>query len=345
MEEKKNRLSYIDTARGIAIIAIILGHLGNSDLNRVVFTFHVPIFFLISGYFISRKDSYPAFIRKKARSLLVPYLTASLLIILFSIIRNIYYPTGESHKAVAMDWLKAALYGAGDTWDKPFHIRGIGAIWFLWATFWGLILLRPILRLPRIFRPILCFGLPYAGYYSFRHYYWFPLSIQAGLAALGFMYIGFLAKEYRNTLDKIPEKGKQLAMLLSFILWFTFIYDFKVFWLVHCDFGRGWWDILRSLAGCWCVILIAKMLDHSFKHLAGWLASPGRNSILILCLHILELNCFPWRNFTDYLGRCGIAPLNILYIRIALKLVWALGLTFILTRLRPVRKLFCLKEK
>ncbi len=38
----KERIKYIDIARGIAMLCIVLGHLGNSQINRVVFTFHVP---------------------------------------------------------------------------------------------------------------------------------------------------------------------------------------------------------------------------------------------------------------------------------------------------------------
>lgn len=44
---KNARLQYIDIAKGIAMICIILGHLGNANINRVVFTFHVPIFSLL----------------------------------------------------------------------------------------------------------------------------------------------------------------------------------------------------------------------------------------------------------------------------------------------------------
>lgn len=44
--KEKNRVQYFDIARGIAMICIILGHLNNSLINRVVFTFHVPIFSL-----------------------------------------------------------------------------------------------------------------------------------------------------------------------------------------------------------------------------------------------------------------------------------------------------------
>ncbi len=62
---KKSRVQFLDIARGIAIICIILGHLNNSLINRVVFTFHVPIFFFITGYFMSSKYKIGDFIKKK----------------------------------------------------------------------------------------------------------------------------------------------------------------------------------------------------------------------------------------------------------------------------------------
>ena len=40
MQEKildNKRLQYIDIAKGIAMICIILGHMGNANINRVVF--------------------------------------------------------------------------------------------------------------------------------------------------------------------------------------------------------------------------------------------------------------------------------------------------------------------
>ena len=56
MAEKK-RLQYLDIARGIGMICIILGHLGNDTINRIVYPFHVPLFFLIAGYFINEKKN------------------------------------------------------------------------------------------------------------------------------------------------------------------------------------------------------------------------------------------------------------------------------------------------
>lgn len=61
---KNVRLQYIDIAKGIAMICIILGHLGNANINRIVFTFHVPIFFFITGYFTNSKRDLNDFIKK-----------------------------------------------------------------------------------------------------------------------------------------------------------------------------------------------------------------------------------------------------------------------------------------
>ena len=55
MKTKSTRLQYIDIAKGIAMICIILGHLGNASINRIVFTFHVPFFFFILKKILPQK--------------------------------------------------------------------------------------------------------------------------------------------------------------------------------------------------------------------------------------------------------------------------------------------------
>lgn len=129
---KTKRLQYIDIARGIAMICIILGHLGNPSINRVVFTFHVPIFFFITGYFTSTKRSLPEFTKNKIRTLLVPYAISCLAIIILGTMLGAHY--GDAASAFK-GWLSASLYGAGDSYTVPFTIKGIGAIWFLWQLF------------------------------------------------------------------------------------------------------------------------------------------------------------------------------------------------------------------
>ena len=84
-DKKSKRVMFIDIAKGIAIICIILGHLGINNINRVVFTFHVPIFFMITGYFINKKYTIKEFIINKFKRLIVPYFITSFVIILLSL--------------------------------------------------------------------------------------------------------------------------------------------------------------------------------------------------------------------------------------------------------------------
>lgn len=176
------------------MICIVLGHLGNATINRVVFTFHVPIFFFITGYFIRENGSMKDFIKDKARKLLIPYACTCFAIIVLAIIKNKILFDGSALKSTALEWLYASIYGAGDNYQDPFYIKGIGAIWFLWATFWGSIFLRFSLKMKMKTRMAFIFILFWIGQWT-RRFFWFPFSIQAGCCALFFMYLGFLLKE------------------------------------------------------------------------------------------------------------------------------------------------------
>ena len=74
MENK--RLSWLDALRGFGIILITLGHLGCFELcERYIYSFHVPLFFFISGYLYKTKAlPLKTYIKKKTMSILVPFL-------------------------------------------------------------------------------------------------------------------------------------------------------------------------------------------------------------------------------------------------------------------------------
>ena len=74
-----NRLYYLDNLKGLLIILVILGHAIQFTLPdyenvfafRLIYSFHMPLFFFISGYLAVRKeDSAQKMIQKKARALL-----------------------------------------------------------------------------------------------------------------------------------------------------------------------------------------------------------------------------------------------------------------------------------
>ena len=75
----KNRVSWIDISKGIAIILVVLGHsiqsYGNDNdvLFKCIYSFHMPAFFVVSGLTFKWADDFKTYIKRKAKVLLLPY--------------------------------------------------------------------------------------------------------------------------------------------------------------------------------------------------------------------------------------------------------------------------------
>lgn len=341
---EKNRIQFIDIARGIAIICIILGHMGSNSINRVVFTFHVPIFYFITGYFTNNKIPVRNFIKNKFKTLLIPYACTCLVIILLAMIKSgILYGTDAAIQSI-LEWLFASLYGAGGTLKAPFYIIPIGAIWFLWATFWGSMFLRCSLNLKRGYRMVMVSLLFIIGYWS-REWMWFPYSIQAGCCATLFMYLGYLLRESKDKLKELSMETKIAGTIMAFLVWLEFIKNFKSFWLVSCDIGRGAIDIFGCICGCYIVVLVSRFIEKHIKLLADALAFLGKYSLFMLCVHIVELNLFPWWQAAQKLVEYGMPERLQFYFIIFAKLLLNISLTVVLANWNLSRKLFGMQPK
>lgn len=332
----------VDIARGIAIIAVVLGHVGISAINRVVFTFHLPIFWLITGYFTKEGESLPLVIKKRFRTLLVPYYTSCLIIIITSCVLQIL----KGHPELIFDRLKfwgfATLYGAGDQYSEPFVIIGIGAIWFLLASFWGNIFLNLVLKMKPVHRIFAVGTLFVLGYYT-RVICWFPMSIQAGCCSVFFMYMGYLVKEIQPVYERASDELKISLFMISLGAWINFMMQFQSFWLVHSDIGRGILDVIGSLCACYVLMIICKEVEKRLRILGRCLAYLGRNSIIMLLAHWMELSFFPWNILNDLMNDQGYGRVPRFIIRMSLKFLWIIGATVILSRIKQVRKLFGMK--
>jgi acyltransferase len=72
------RVEWIDASKGIGIFLVIIGHtMIDSGLRGEIYAFHMPLFFLISGFLFSIKkySKFQEFLAAKAKSLLIPYLS------------------------------------------------------------------------------------------------------------------------------------------------------------------------------------------------------------------------------------------------------------------------------
>lgn len=122
-----DRQEHIDIIRGIGIILMIMGHIGfGESFDIYIHAFHMPVFYIISGYLFKTKEvATEQFIVKKARQLLIPYF-------FFSIIS--FFMVYVLHGAKAIDFWKEC----NDTFFNPTNgmVPVAGALWFLPALFW-----------------------------------------------------------------------------------------------------------------------------------------------------------------------------------------------------------------
>lgn len=83
------RVDYLDTAKGIAIILVAVGHClasSSNPVNRLILSFHMPLFFIVSGILMTNKNisvSFGRYVLLQAKKLLIPQLTLGCLEIIF----------------------------------------------------------------------------------------------------------------------------------------------------------------------------------------------------------------------------------------------------------------------
>lgn len=112
MEQAEPRLVIFDVLRGIGILCVIWGHLrGGGTYTYWVYVMHMPLFFIISGYFLSARQPYNVFFLKKCRGLLIPYLKACVCFCTLSVLKSLV--TGRPIMPSLLKWLGGSVYGAG----------------------------------------------------------------------------------------------------------------------------------------------------------------------------------------------------------------------------------------
>ena len=85
MSADNNRIAWIDTARGLGLLAVFIGHLRVPYATGWVYTFHMPLFFFLSGllYPGCEKYTFIQFAWRRFKGLVIPYFTLGAVIALF----------------------------------------------------------------------------------------------------------------------------------------------------------------------------------------------------------------------------------------------------------------------
>lgn len=128
-----NRYKYLDIARGIGLMLVIISH--SCGLSRYLINFYIPLFFVVSGYIYKEGRSYKENIFRKAKRLLVPYFGYSaLLFVFYAVIRR--KPAEILESGVGILYSRYCLYDTTQVTDNRYLFTvANGAMWYLTAFF------------------------------------------------------------------------------------------------------------------------------------------------------------------------------------------------------------------
>lgn len=195
----QQRVEWVDTLKFIGILSVILGHI-NFPLNGFIYTWHMPLFFMVSGFFIKFKTHFKDFVVKNFKRLMIPYF-------IFSIV------------GLFIEMLKRYLLHR-EALDYTHEIKGIFidmdfaglcntyafVLWFLPALFFS----RVFLYLTKNKIPsLLLQSLVVVFLFMASFYIDLPFGIDNAFNSLIFVYVGNI----------IFEKGlPNILVLLSFVV-------------------------------------------------------------------------------------------------------------------------------
>lgn len=133
--ENNKHLDYLDIAKGITILLVVLGHsfpenvfTGTDTIDKIaqviydfVYSFHMPVFFYISGWLFWKSwiNHQPSTLDKKVMRLLIPYITFSI----------IYIPL-----RMFLSGMANSSYG-NQYWKIFFGVSPNGGVWYLYLLF------------------------------------------------------------------------------------------------------------------------------------------------------------------------------------------------------------------
>jgi len=69
------RIKWVDVAKGYGILLVIYGHVTTDMFSEWLYTFHMPLFFFLSGFLFNHNTLLKDFLKSKVKGLLLPYIT------------------------------------------------------------------------------------------------------------------------------------------------------------------------------------------------------------------------------------------------------------------------------
>lgn len=279
----KKRIEWIDILRGIGIIYVVLGHCtGNLILSDYISSFHMQLFFLMSGYLftIEKYDNFKDFMISKFKSLLVPYIIFATIGVLFQyIFYKINHGTFNIHEIII------GIITGKNIWDFP--------LWFLLSLFVDCIVFYVLIKHISNLKYIVLIAtiISLLGYISpvYINNLW---RTKSTIVSIFFLGIGYIVRR-KFDLDKLKHTKILMLILISLGIIIS-IYSNNQVIVSRAQFGNYIIFIVCAIVSISGYLLLSMNLINTkigdiFKYL-------GYNSIIILSTHYYILSIINFIN-------------------------------------------------
>jgi len=293
-----NRLDWIDTARGIGIILVVLGHTFlPKPLASIIYSFHMPLFFFLSGYLFAyakqmHETDFVSFIKKRVKTLILPY-------IVFSLFTYSYWLMTE----------KLIIYKSNLSPYTPLEVIatsiGIneytnGALWFLTCLFiveiFFFVLISFIKREnARIIILMLSAGLGYICS-VFGNTFRIIWNIDVAFTATIFYSIGYYYRIYGKNVSTSNILNIFLMIFVVVITVLIALANGKIS-MAGLLYNNYIYFCIGAVSGITAVVMFSKIYSQSKV-----LTYLGKNSIIILCTHMIIFNILDWLQYHILFG-------------------------------------------
>ena len=285
MENAKPRIEFIDLAKGICILLVVLLHVFG-DLSgtviKIMNLFRMPLYFVLSGLFFKTYDSLGPFLKKKTNKLLIPFSFTFFCVI----VPTTFLLNWKSGVNTTIENLLIGEMG-------KLNLGIDGAVWFLLCLFFVNVYFYLIFLVTRqrvVYIGVLSCVCGFVGYSLHQEGLYLPMWLDTSLTALPFFFMGYAMRKHSSVLQGSFVKKDYWGFAISlFIL-------VAVYWFDESEgkstisFGDNTFDIsvaslyLGGISGTYAVLMFAKR----FKRLPV-VSYIGRYSIVVLITHLIYM--------------------------------------------------------
>ena len=277
----------MDILRGLGIFCVVFAHVLNNSISNIIYLFHMPLFFFITGltmsYSFKKEINFKDYIRKKIRVIIIPYFIFCCLSIVYWILieRNI---RGQFDISIMSNVINIFL--ARTVMDLySFNV----VLWFLPCLFMSNIIFYFIMKFKsdyiKLFISILLLGI---GYILCINQIILPFSFETSLIGTFFIVIGYLFITHisdKISIEKITIPNTTLLILCIIGIGICIHFNCRVNMLGH-TYGNIILFLIGAFSGIYICLFISILLHQiKFNTFSKLFSYFGKNSIIIMCCH------------------------------------------------------------